>query len=289
VVLLAWAFTAGGEAVLSIIMPKSEDWPLERVLELSSAVLLTLYTVKLFREYFASDDDDGTDENEDAEHDAGKASQDDAQPCEECTVTPAPSSASVTTRPATRRGDCALRPERVEADGAPVLDSELGRTGSHEVDDCESFHTAESRLGTAVHSTDAALEATVPPRPVAPSPALVGLANRDVGDTHTLTSAGGTPAVPASDADVKYTLSKLCTIAIFGSLDDFAVFVSLMLSGLFSAPQLAIGVLIGTTIVVTLCVAVGRFQCVVRVIERIPLFVIIGGFSVWTYVSVFAG
>merc|ERR1712217_372145 len=84
------------------------------------------------------------------------------------------------------------------------------------------------------------------------------------------------------------TLKRLLTVSLLGSLDDFAVFVSILLSGLVSAVQLFLGVLLGSLIVVMICVAAGKLSCLVSLIERVPLWVIIGAFSTWTYISTFA-
>ena len=45
--------------------------------------------------------------------------------------------------------------------------------------------------------------------------------------------------------DEKLTMGKLFTLAMFGSLDDFAVQVSLMLAGVLTGSQLAVGVFLG--------------------------------------------
>merc|ERR1712217_1022806 len=84
-------------------------------------------------------------------------------------------------------------------------------------------------------------------------------------------------------SSTKLSLCSLFTISMFGSLDDFAVQVSLMLSGVLSAPQLSGGVLLGSLIVLMVCMGAGTLKCVVRVLERIPLWSIIGAFAIWTY------
>merc|ERR1712032_1559739 len=86
----------------------------------------------------------------------------------------------------------------------------------------------------------------------------------------------------------KYTMRRLLTVSLLGSLDDFAVFVSILLSGLVSVVQLFLGVLLGSIIVVMICVAAGKLSCLVSLIERVPLWVIIGAFSTWSYISTFA-
>lgn len=85
----------------------------------------------------------------------------------------------------------------------------------------------------------------------------------------------------------KVGIGKLFTLAMFGSLDDFAVQVSLMLAGVLTGLQLVVGVFIGTIIVVIICIGISRFACVVRLIELIPLWCIIGAFATWTYISIF--
>jgi len=94
--------------------------------------------------------------------------------------------------------------------------------------------------------------------------------------------------IPPKSPKGKYTSWRLITVSLLGSLDDFAVFVSLLLSGIMSALQLSIGVLLGSFVVVSICMAAGKLACVVNIVEKIPLWAVIGAFSLWTYISTFA-
>merc|ERR1712039_187439 len=108
-----------------------------------------------------------------------------------------------------------------------------------------------------------------------------------MGDAQALaeTKASSEGEAPSASA---FTMRRLLTVALLGSLDDFAVLVSLMLGTVFKAWELFIGNLLGSIIVILLCIAVGRCSCVVGLLERVPLWCIIGILSAWTYVSTLA-
>jgi hypothetical protein len=80
---------------------------------------------------------------------------------------------------------------------------------------------------------------------------------------------------------------QLVIVCLLGSLDDIAVFSSMLLSGNPSVCQLALGVLLGSTVVVALCMVASLNSCVVRLMEKIPLWCIIAGFAAWTYFQYF--
>jgi len=258
VVVIAWLFSFCGEALLALVVTESEEWPLSKILELISAILLTLYTGKLFYEWWKGDADDGS---EGESRSAGATDATDAQ-------------------------EGATNPSEVEV--------EVGQASNKPA--AASLSTKEDQQapasGPAIDSVE--VEAELPePSTDSPQPP-------DVGKTQVIESVEADAEISASigkdETDKseiltdpsKYTLTKLFTISMFGSLDDFAVFVSLMLSGVFGAPQLAIGVFLGSLIVVVVCAAAGLFDCVVRLFERIPLWCIIGAFAVWTFVATFA-
>jgi len=92
----------------------------------------------------------------------------------------------------------------------------------------------------------------------------------------------------AWQATSKFNMCRLFTISMIGSLDDIAIFVSLLLSRAFSAWQLSLGVFLGSAVVVWICLAAGRCSCVVRLVEKVPLWCILGVFALWLYISVFA-
>ena len=83
------------------------------------------------------------------------------------------------------------------------------------------------------------------------------------------------------------TTSSLVTVALLGSMDDLSVFFGLLLARTFEPFSLALGVCLGSALVLVICKAATLLSPVVWVLERIPLFVIIGCFTVWTFVSAF--
>ena len=87
--------------------------------------------------------------------------------------------------------------------------------------------------------------------------------------------------------DKQRTVSRLVVVAILGSLDDFAVQVALLLAETFQWYQLLIGVFIGSTIVTIFCLCVGYISCIVKYIERIPIWTIILILAIYTIVSAF--
>ena len=69
-------------------------------------------------------------------------------------------------------------------------------------------------------------------------------------------------------------------------MDDVAVFISILLGETFTWPQLLLGVLIGSTLVVSFCLFVTLFAPVTRLIQLVPLYVVVASFAVYTLVDV---
>lgn len=231
VVAISWGFCAGGEALLSTFLSDDGDWPLERILELASAILLSCYTLKLFAEWWK----ERHEENEDESEVADKAGE---------------------------PGESAKKSEAAKSEaGQPEATVEESDVHIGMAKTAGADEPAAEAKNTSVESS------ATPP----------------------ITSTTPSGSAESSQArDEKYTLSRLFTISMFGSLDDFAVFVSLMLSGVLAAWQLSIGVLLGSLVVVMVCAGAGLCKCVVQVIEKIPLWVIIGAFAIWTFIATFA-
>ena len=102
------------------------------------------------------------------------------------------------------------------------------------------------------------------------------------------TPAAAPAAAPAAVPQSQTSKRRLLVVSLLGSMDDFAVFVSLMLARTFSAPQLLLGVALGSMLVTLFCLFASLFQPVVRVVSTIPLFAIIGAFAAYTIVEAFA-
>ena len=96
------------------------------------------------------------------------------------------------------------------------------------------------------------------------------------------------PAAPPAPAAPASTARRLLVVSLMGSVDDFAVFVSLMLARTFSAPQLLLGVGVGSVLVTSFCLFASLFEPVVRAISLVPLFAIISAFAAYTFVEAFA-
>jgi len=88
---------------------------------------------------------------------------------------------------------------------------------------------------------------------------------------------------PSSGRSVR----DLAVIAFMGSLDNFAVFLSLLLSGTLTAPQLFGGVFFQSIIVVSICGGLGSVASVARFVDKIPLFMIIGALALWVDAALF--
>ena len=79
---------------------------------------------------------------------------------------------------------------------------------------------------------------------------------------------------------------RLLLVSVLGSMDDVAVFISILLGETFTWPQLLLGVLIGSTLVVSFCLFVTLFAPVTRLIQLVPLYVVVASFAVYTLVDV---
>lgn len=374
VVFFAWGVSTGGQELLGLFVPDDPHWPLSRILELVSAILLSVYSLKLFKEWW---DERHAADNEESECDsATRCDQSSKEVCTTAAVGP--------------NGGEAIEPQVGDALEPPI--SSLGKTsGSWEFAwdsesqrwyfqdreegvacwqcppnchiavpsacpgevkvrtpeglpdgwaaawDCQQerfyFYNSNMFLRTWEHPSLTAKKNAKSERsvsdlscPVPPNWAKLGVISKpelksgnelalsadqiqldhlmeDEGAKTTTEiiaavleraealekdgAAGGSKEDVTSDEVDKHSLSKLFTIAMFGSLDDFAVFVSLLLSNVLSGAQLAVGVLCGTILVVILCMGIGKLACVVRIVESIPLWLIIGSFAVWTYISTF--
>lgn len=305
VVTTAWVFSTAGASLLALIIPEDSTWPLSKYLELISAIMLTLYTIKLFREWCLEHYSDDDEREEDEEEGPSKETASE---------------------------------ERVAGErcGAEAEEDEAGREAGREMPRVRRRSFGSGELGP-VSALDVCLDAngsapegaaserrsqTGKPMPqwrsIAPPAKAEGvmatrdrieseplkLANDDaspavLGRPSPVEAGAGAPAEEGPDLaaveDVantqsrvrdKFTPRSLVTVAILGGLDDFAVFVSVLLSGMMSPVQLGLGVFLGSLIVVSICLAAGKLACLVRVLERIPLWFIIGAIALWTFISV---
>jgi len=240
VVLIAFSISTGGEKLLSLVVPDDAHWPLARILELISAILLTIYSVKLFRDWWLERHEDNEDDDKDTKNDISQTE--------------------------VQKGGSDVAEEHQVQSGEPEPVPQFPKekpvcVGKEQPPTDDIAESASTEPATAVGATEGT-EAS-------------SSEERDVAKEHT-------------HKDQQHSLGKLFTISMFGSLDDCAVFVSLMLAGVISGGQLAAGVFIGSIIVLAICVGASLFSCVVRTVEKIPLWSIIGTFAIWTYISTFA-
>lgn len=84
-------------------------------------------------------------------------------------------------------------------------------------------------------------------------------------------------------------IKQLIIICWVGSIDDLAVQASLLVAGTFSLLHLYAGVLIGSLLVIGVCLGATFVRPVVALVEKVPLFAIVGGLAVWSFVSALTG
>lgn len=297
VMAISFAFSLGGQAMLSSIITPSDSWPLEKILALISAVMLTLYTMKLLHDWwherYGEEEVDG---NETTGSDQIEVV--DPMPAEvvvgvPSAQPPAIDESATDTRPLPHtpplgRGEQAA-PGASESSAFTVCGLfPVAMFGSFDRCICPPE-------GQSLHSRGHGNLAQG--RPVAgkeedPEKIIIGAQSVPLPCIDDSATGTGRPAAPQAPSEHKsssaFTMRRLFMVAMLGSLDDFAVLVSLMLGGVFKAWQLSVGVLLGSLIVISLCAAIGRCRFVVNILENVPLWCIIGVISIWTYVSTFA-
>lgn len=307
VVAISMGFSEGGAAMLERIMGDGDsDWPLGKILELMSAVLLSVYTVKLFREWWLerhADEEDSALEPDSMEAPTSNNVLDDYSPTDAVSFELASAELGGSSElPPSRHSSEAVVQENLQKAG-------FGRDGSNRAysrlreftRSCLSSLLPIIWYQPSVKQTSNLNKAAVLPRPIgttsaapqdaqsaSPSPSHAQTKEPATANSDLAESPERTQTQIVTSAAEKFTLRRLLTISMLGSLDDFAVFVSLLLAGVLRIWQLCLGVFLGSLIVVVVCVGAGRFNCVVRLVERIPLWCIIGAFSIWTYISTFA-
>ena len=204
-----------GKEAISSLVDNNTYWTAERVLGVASGVLLTLYSIYLFWDWYTSDDDD-------TDNDVNKSAE--------------------------QAQDDSLPPEFFPSE------------------------TAE------MEQTVVQMEETTEAVPLPEIPEEVALDNKNTNDDTLHETEKETP-----------TTTSLVTVALLGSMDDLSVFFGLLLAGTFEPASLSLGVLIGSGLVLLFCKAATFAKPAVWCLERVPLWVIIGCFAAWTFVSAFAG
>lgn len=83
-------------------------------------------------------------------------------------------------------------------------------------------------------------------------------------------------------------ISDVFSISILGNLDNFPIYISMLLNGMVDLTTLALGVFITACIVVVIDLGAVQFQCIVGLAEKVPLFAILGGLALLTYFQVWS-
>ena len=74
-------------------------------------------------------------------------------------------------------------------------------------------------------------------------------------------------------------------ISILGSFDDLAVLTSLALGGTIPPYAILVGVLLGSLIIVAICTCASFARPLTRLLEKLPLWLIVWAFGVYTAVE----
>eukprot|EP00747_Dinoflagellata_sp_TGD_P195054 gnl/TRDRNA2_/TRDRNA2_63179_c0_seq1.p1 gnl/TRDRNA2_/TRDRNA2_63179_c0~~gnl/TRDRNA2_/TRDRNA2_63179_c0_seq1.p1 ORF type:complete len:361 (+),score=49.72 gnl/TRDRNA2_/TRDRNA2_63179_c0_seq1:73-1083(+) len=82
------------------------------------------------------------------------------------------------------------------------------------------------------------------------------------------------------------TFRQLLIISIVGSLDKLAVYFSMMIVGVLAAPRLLLSQIICCSLVLVIAMAATYWTTLVRVVEKIPLWCIVGVLSIWSVLTV---
>ena len=85
-----------------------------------------------------------------------------------------------------------------------------------------------------------------------------------------------------NDTNDKTSGQGVVVVSFLGSLDELSYFPGLILGGTFTAIQLAIGTAVAGLIVAGICLGATRLKLVVKLVEKIPLWLIIGAIATWT-------
>jgi hypothetical protein len=252
VVFAAWALVAMGGAVKEA----RPGLPVEFVLNAVSAALLLFYTVILFRDWWLGLDEEEEEEEEWEEEAAAEVMESDVAQVDEDQpeseprhdATPPMASTATTTPVRSPRGskDDEANAGIVAGDGQATPPESAPRTL------CASGVKAEDSV---IDEAKAALET-------------------DIVNT------------PRRSPRRRRDMMQLFIISMVGSLDNFAVYVSLMNVHVFSGGQLFIGVLINSLLVVAICRGMSKVKVISEAANAIPLWCIVGGLSIWALCNV---
>ena len=84
------------------------------------------------------------------------------------------------------------------------------------------------------------------------------------------------------------TIPRLCVISTLGGMDDFSVHVGMLLAKVYTPWELMIGVLIGSVIVIFFSIFLSIIKPIARLINKIPIWLIIFCIANYRLISAFA-
>jgi len=85
---------------------------------------------------------------------------------------------------------------------------------------------------------------------------------------------------------VNRSLSNLFLVSIAGNVDNIAIYITILLNETFTPLELCLGTVIAGVVVSALTLGLSRFEFIMTLIGRIPLWVIIGGLAGYVWCSV---
>jgi len=89
-----------------------------------------------------------------------------------------------------------------------------------------------------------------------------------------------------SSKSVNRSLSNLFLVSIAGNVDNIAIYITILLNETFTPLELFLGTVIAGVVVSALTLGLSRFEFIMDLIGRIPLWVIIGGLAGYVWCSV---
>lgn len=87
------------------------------------------------------------------------------------------------------------------------------------------------------------------------------------------------------DKEQPRTLTQLFVITICGSLDNLVVYVSLLMLRTVAPSQLVVGALLGSAVVVLICLGAGLVKPLVSFVEQIPLWCVLLAVCTWSAIG----
>jgi len=91
---------------------------------------------------------------------------------------------------------------------------------------------------------------------------------------------------PHNQHHEKLGLWMLFVVSMVGSMDNFAVYSYFLFSGMMTGWQLMLGVFIASSIIAAVAHGALAFKPVLKVVEKMPLWVIFACLSIWSYTEV---